>query len=173
VSVHSLIIVCDGFNDRLETSDIALVLGNKVNEDGTLSKRLKSRLDKCTDLYKEGYFDKIIVSGGVGKEGQDEAFAMKKYLLLNYIPEDCIIADSTGYDTFLSAKATKKILEDENLNSVMIITNYYHISRTRMTLKKFDIQKIYSAHADCFELRDPLSTFREFAAYYYYLFRKA
>lgn len=66
---HSIFIIFDGLNDRNSKADVAIVLGNKVNEDGTLSDRLKARLDKSIELYKNGRVKKIIVSGGLGKEG--------------------------------------------------------------------------------------------------------
>ncbi len=82
---HFIFIIFDGLNDRNTKADAAIVLGNKVNEDGTLSDRLKSRLDKSIEMYKNGRVKKIIVSGGLGKEGFWEANEMKKYLIENQI----------------------------------------------------------------------------------------
>lgn len=49
--LHSAYIIFDGFNDNNLKADIAVVLGNKVNTDGTLSERLKARLDESIHLY--------------------------------------------------------------------------------------------------------------------------
>lgn len=38
---HTIYIVIDGLSDRQQKADIAVILGSKVNEDGTLSERLK------------------------------------------------------------------------------------------------------------------------------------
>lgn len=48
--------------------DLAIVIVNKVNEDGTLSERLKMRLECGLALYKNGRLKKILVSGGYWKE---------------------------------------------------------------------------------------------------------
>ena len=42
--IHTVYIVTDGLSDNGEKADIAIILGNKVNEDGTLSERLEKRL---------------------------------------------------------------------------------------------------------------------------------
>lgn len=41
---HSCYITVDGLKDENRKADIALILGNKVNVDGTLSKRLAARM---------------------------------------------------------------------------------------------------------------------------------
>ena len=68
-------------SDELEKADVALVLGNKVEPDGTPSARLAARLDRTAELYHEGYFPLVIVSGGTGKEGYPEGTAMRDYLV--------------------------------------------------------------------------------------------
>jgi|GEM_PF-4070836 len=84
---HSVIITIDGLRDELEKVDVAIVLGNKVEVSGIPSPALKSRLDRALELYREGYLQHIIVSGGVGKEGHDEAYVMKGYLVDGGVPE--------------------------------------------------------------------------------------
>lgn len=88
--IHTTFIIIDGLNDELKPVDTAVVLGNKVEDDGQPSERLKARLDRTLELYGEGYFALVIVSGGIGKEGFDEAKVMKSYLLANGIPEQNI-----------------------------------------------------------------------------------
>jgi vancomycin permeability regulator SanA len=68
-SIHIAYTIIDGLYDRDEKADVAVILGNKVNEDGSLSLRLVKRLQCGLDLYKTGRVQKLIVSGGLGKEG--------------------------------------------------------------------------------------------------------
>lgn len=166
---HSLILTVDGFRDELGFSDAAVVLGNKVELNGEPSERLKGRLNKAVELYDKNYFEYIIVSGGIGKEGYDEAEVMKKYLIKNGIPDEKIIMDNKGYNSFMTAQNTKLIMNNMNLESITIITQFYHISRTKLAFDSTGIENTYSAHADYFELRDIYSLIREFFAYYKYL----
>lgn len=170
-SIHITIIILDGLNDELEFVDVGVVLGNKVKLNGEPSKRLQRRLDRAAELYKQKYFKYIIVSGGVGKEGFSEAKVMKDYLIQAGVVEDIIILDSNGYNTFMTAKNSKIIIDKINLDSVMIISQYYHITRTKLAFKKVGFQKVYSSHAKIFEIRDIYSLIREFFAYYKYLFK--
>jgi vancomycin permeability regulator SanA len=167
---HILIVTFDGLKDELDFSDVAVVLGNKVELSGEPSERLKGRLNKTIELYEKGYFEHIIVSGGIGKEGYDEAEVMKIYLVEKGIQEDKILVDSVGYNSLMTAQNAKSIMNTMNFDSITIITQFYHISRTKLAFKKMDIENVQSAHADYFELRDIYSLVREFIAYYKYLF---
>src|SRR5262245_47660290 len=64
-------LVLVGLHEEIGKADVALVLGSKVELDGTPSARLRARLDRTLELYRAGNFPKIITSGGLGKEGFD------------------------------------------------------------------------------------------------------
>ncbi|HHT66361.1 MAG TPA: YdcF family protein [Clostridiales bacterium] len=168
--IHTAIIIFDGLNDKIGPSDVAVVLGNKVELDGKPSKRLKGRLDRAAELYKEEYFKYVLVSGGTGKEGFDEAAVMKTYLVEKGVPDEAVLLDQEGYNSFMTAQNTKRIMSEMKLNSVTIISQFYHITRTKLAFKKVGFDKVYTAHAKYFEIRDIYSLIREFFAYYKYLF---
>ncbi|MFN7249841.1 MAG: YdcF family protein [Anaerobacillus sp.] len=169
--IHTTIIVTDGLNDELAGVDIAVVLGNKVELDGQPSNRLKARLDKSIELYEEGFFKYILVSGGIGKEGFDEAKVMKEYLVNKGIPSEIIIEDNNGYNSFMTAENTKAIMKELKIESVMVISQYFHITRTKLAFSKLGFKNVYAAHAEIFEYRDFYSIIREFPAYYKYIFK--
>lgn len=164
-------IVTPGLIDNIHKSDVIVVLGNRVEPDGTPSPRLKSRLDKAAEIYEQVNPSFILVSGGIGKEGFDEAKVMKEYLVEKGIPAEKIWEDNKGVDSFETAKNTKAFMEENNLHSALLVTNYYHVPRTYLALKKAGIDEIYSAHANYFEMRDLYSIPREVIGYAYYLVR--
>ncbi|WP_087710816.1 hypothetical protein [Chryseobacterium mucoviscidosis] len=51
--IHSIYIVTDGLSDQGKRADLAVILGNKVNEDGTLSTKLEKRLETGIALYQQ------------------------------------------------------------------------------------------------------------------------
>jgi vancomycin permeability regulator SanA len=167
--IHVLVTVMDGLSDNYQTADVALILGNTVKENGELSGRLKARVNRGLDLYREHSVKKILVSGGLGKEGFYEGVEMKKYLVLNGVNEDDIIVDNNGNTTYMTASNYLAIQKIHKFKSVIIISQYFHISRTRLMLKDLGVDSITSAHARYFELRDFYSVPREFFAYYQYL----
>jgi vancomycin permeability regulator SanA len=68
-TIHTVYIIYDGFSDDGKKADVALALGNTVNKDGSLSPRLKARLDCSLNVFKNKRCNYVLVSGGLGKEG--------------------------------------------------------------------------------------------------------
>jgi len=170
-ALHSLITIFDGLTDDNVSVDVIVVLGNKVDEYGQPSVRLQARLDAAYDLYSEKKSDKVIVSGGVGTTGFDEAQVMNEYLISLGVDEADIYQDSDGVNTYRTAKNSKHIMGTEGFESVIVVTQYFHISRTKMAFRRFDIKDVYGAHAKLgFRIRDLYSIPREFAGFYKYLF---
>lgn len=165
-------LVVAGLRDDLVAADVGLVLGSKVEFNGQPSARLAARLDRALELYRLGYFPYVITSGGFGKEGYDEAVVMRDYLVARGVPVDRVIVDGLGDNTFASAKNTRRIARERNFRSVMVVTQYFHISRSRLALRRFQIAEIHSAHARIYEVRDVTSSIREAVAYVAYLFRR-
>jgi vancomycin permeability regulator SanA len=162
-----------GFFDNIQKSDMAIILGSKVKRNGLPSRRLAARLNKGIELYQKGFFNRIIVSGGTGKEGFDEALVMKKYLVAHKIPAAIIITDSHGNNTQDTAINSRIIMQKLNLKSALVISQYFHILRATLALKQSGISPVYHAHASYFARRDFYSIFREVVAIYdYLLFRK-
>lgn len=165
----STALVIQGLNDDIREADVAVVLGNTVNPDGTPSHRLAARLDRALELYQRGMFKNVIVSGGVGREGFDEAAVMKTYLTGKGVPPDRIIVDSLGTTTAATARNTAAIVQQQRWKSVLVVSQYFHIPRCRLALSAAGISPVYAAHAHFFELRDVYSTAREVIGYAAYL----
>ncbi|HEY3324393.1 MAG TPA: YdcF family protein [Planctomycetota bacterium] len=164
-------IVYDGLSDRLAPCDVAVVLGNKVEADGSPSRCLQARLDQTLALFRQGYCPKVIVSGGKGATGYSEPVAMRQYLVERGVPGDCIIMDEDGVNTFGTARSTARIMKEAGMRRVMVVTQYFHIARSKLALHKFGVREIYCSHARFCEWRDVPSTIREVIGYYFYLLR--
>ncbi|HEY8100043.1 MAG TPA: YdcF family protein [Burkholderiaceae bacterium] len=163
------LIVGAGLNDHIAKADLIVVPGNTIASDGTPSPRLKARLDTALQLFRDGYAQLIFVSGGVGKEGFDEAVSMSNYLQKNGIPQKSIIIDSLGTDTAATAKNAADYLRTNNLKSALVATQYFHVPRTKLALERNGVKVVGASHARYFEMRDIYSTLREtvaYAAYY-------
>ncbi len=164
-------ITVSGLNDNIHQSDVAVILGNHVEPNGQPSARLQARLDRAVELYRQGIFQNTIVSGGIDANGTDEAAAMKRYLVDRGLPSSKIVVDSAGNNTYLTAQNTSKIMTDRQWHSAIVISQYFHIPRTKAILQRMGVKNIYSAHAKFFEIRDIYSTAREVVGYASYLFR--
>lgn len=165
----SAVLIASGMSDEIHEADVAVVLGNKVNPDGSPSRRLAARLDMAVELYHRGTFKNVIVSGGVGREGFDEAVVMKDYLTRRGVPQDKIIVDSLGVTTAATAKNVATIAKEHHWSSVLVVSQYFHIPRCRLALARAEVNPVFAAHAHYFELRDIYSVFREVIGYAAYL----
>jgi vancomycin permeability regulator SanA len=168
--IHITLVTIDGLSDDYTKADVALIYGNKVNETGEMSDRLKARVVKGLELYRSKVVSKIIVSGGLGIEGFYEAQVMKKYLLEKGVPDSLVIVDDEGIDTYASTINYVTLSKIHKISSVVVVSQFYHISRAKMALRRQGVQDVTGAHADYFEWRDNFSLVREFLAYYKYLF---
>lgn len=145
-------------------ADTAVVLGNKVETSGVPSDRLKARLDRSIQLYWQGCYSRIIVSGGLGKEGFDEAEIMKKYLVSKGISESSILEDNEGNTTERTAENLEKVL-GKKPDTCIIITQYWHIFRTsRVFERKNSCRTVLFSYARYSEWRDIYSILRETVA---------
>jgi uncharacterized SAM-binding protein YcdF (DUF218 family) len=170
-TLAATLIVADGLTDEIHAADVAIVPGNTVEKDGRPSARLSARLDQAAALYRRGLFPDVIVSGGVGREGFDEAEVMKRYLVESGVPEGRVHVDSGGATTRLTARNASRMMRENGWRSAMVVTQYFHVPRMRLALKRSGVTPVFSAHARYFELRDVYSTAREVVGYGAYLLR--
>jgi uncharacterized SAM-binding protein YcdF (DUF218 family) len=163
------LITLSGLRDDARPADVAVVLGTEVRADGTPHPRLAARLDAGLALYQRGVVKHVIVSGGIGASGYDEAAVMKSYLAARGIPADRIITDSLGVNTAATARNTAVILRQRGWSRVVVVSQYFHIPRCRLAMRRVGIAPVYSAHARYFALDDLYSIAREVIGYPAYL----
>lgn len=156
----------DATRDRLQRADYAIVLGNTVHRDGTPSARLKARLDAALELYDAGTVERVIVSGGIGKEGHDEAVVMAEYLKKKRVPDSVIVVDSNGNTTHATAVNAAEMIG--STRTVIAVTQRYHVSRSKLALRKAGFSRVGGYYPDFFELRDVYGVFREVPAWIKY-----
>jgi vancomycin permeability regulator SanA len=164
--IHSAVIVFDGLRDDNMVADVAVILGTTVNEDGTLSERLKQRVDYGIVLYKKRRVNRLIVSGGLGREGHYEGDKMGEYLVRNGVPVNDIVIDNRGNNTRATADNILKLKDSLQIKSVIVVSQYFHITRTKKLFRKRGFENVSGASPRYFEFRDLFSVVREFPAYY-------
>jgi vancomycin permeability regulator SanA len=158
-----------GLRDQLAPADAIVILGNTVMPDGQPSPRLRARLDCGLDAYRQKLSALLIVTGGTGKEGVDEAAVMAHYLVQHGVPAAAILVDSAGNDTAASAINVARIAREKHLKSVLVASQYFHLPRTRLAFERAGVAVAGQVHARYFEMRDVYSLAREvigFGAYF-------
>jgi vancomycin permeability regulator SanA len=171
IAALATFIAVDGLSDELHSADVAVVMGTTANLDGSPSRWLKTRLDKAVEVYKEGLVSHIIVSGGRESSGVLEGDVMRNYLTAAGIPESAILVDNDGVDSFATAGNVATIMRANEWSSVMVVSQFYHIPRVKLALKRFGIVDIYGAHAEWITGMAVIWLAREVIAYPVYFFR--
>ena len=168
--VTVLSIILSGLKDNLFKTDLIVVLGTKVSPEGIPSAGLAARLNKAIEIYQQGYAPHILVSGGTGKEGYDESIAMADFLIARGIPASAIVKDGQGNNTRATARNTYQYMQQHQLNSVIVISQYYHIARIKLAFKHEGIRQIGSGSPAYGSWRDFYSVSRELLGYPIYFF---
>src|ERR1700683_2596168 len=127
--VHSIYIGFDGLRDYKGDADVAIVLGNEVYADSSVSLPLKGRLDKALELYITRRVKKIYVSGGQVDNWVAEGDAMKSYLVKWKVVPGDIIADNQGSNTYFTAKDFIALNDSLHFTAAIAVTSFYHITR--------------------------------------------
>ena len=117
--------------------DFVIILGSKINDDGTLTPLLKGRVDKAIEFAKNQY-DKtnkkiiFIPSGGKGKdEIKAEAEAIKDYLLKQGINKKQIVIENKSRNTIENLKYSKDKIDEINQDgNIIFSTTNYHVFRS-------------------------------------------
>lgn len=159
-----------GLRDQIVVADLAIVPGNTVNPDGKPSDRLRGRLNAALRLYMTQKCKAILVSGGTGEEGHDEAEVMKNYLVERGVPAAAVYTDNQGINTFATARAAATLMHEKKWKSSMLVSQFFHIARFQLAMKKFGVEPVGHVHSTDYEIRDAYSLTREVFAYFEYTF---
>jgi vancomycin permeability regulator SanA len=124
---------------EVPAAPVALVLGAKVNPDGTPSAFLSARLDLAKRLYDARRVEVIIVSGSDVAPEYNEPVAMRDYLIRAGMPAAKVIADPGGFDTYQSCVGTREVFNPAKL---IVITQSYHLPRAVATCRALGVAAI-------------------------------
>ncbi len=111
---------------------VAIILGNRMNDNGTLSALARQRLDLAEQLYKKFSPDEVILSGGRAnlKVDTTEAEAMLKELKRRgNIDESVIILEKKSLTTKENAKYSVPIALKYNPDKIIVCTTREHATR--------------------------------------------
>jgi len=112
-------------NPQHFAKEFAIVLGASVHGD-SLSGALKARMEKAIELYQKKLVKNILMSGDGTDSYYSETIAMKKFALKSGIPEEALVTDEKGYNTYATILRAKEVF---NIRSAFIISQDFHLTR--------------------------------------------
>lgn len=109
---------------------VAIILGNRINDDRSLSSYMIERLEMAIKVDNQFRPDYIIVSGGIANPvaGISEASAMKEYLSNKGIETNKIIIEDKSMTTKENALYSIPIAKKLNATSIIIVSSIDHFA---------------------------------------------
>jgi uncharacterized SAM-binding protein YcdF (DUF218 family) len=161
-----------GERDDLHPVDAVVVLGTQEYS-GWPSPPFSARLDHALSLYEEGLAPLVIVAGG-DPEGDSftEAAAGVRYLEHQGLPSDALLAVG-GDNTYENLREVKALAEREGLESVLLVSERFHMLRSLAMANDLGIQTYGSPTSTSPRDHNPVLRFyytlREAVAYTAYM----
>ncbi len=127
---------CFGKTDYRRKADVIVVFGARAYADGRCSNALADRVRTGCQLYKEGFADTIIFSGGPGDGDIHETEAMQAMAIDLGVPPQAIMLDKQGLNTQATADNTCRAFADRRITRVLTVSHFYHLPRIKMTYQR-------------------------------------
>ena len=161
-----------GESDDPRPADAIVVLGTQEYS-GWPSRPFGARLDHALSLYEEGLAPLVIVAGG-DPEGDSytEAAAGVRYLKHQGLPSEALLTVG-GNNTYENLREVKALAEREGLDSVLVVSERFHMLRSLIMAEDLEIQAYRSPTNTSPRDHNPALRFyytlREVAAYTAYV----
>jgi len=108
------------------TAPVALVLGAQVHPSGVPSSFLAGRLELARRLLEADRVQVLLLSGDGAAPEYDEPAAMRRHLLAAGVPDEAMVLDRFGLDTYDSCVRAGRVFGVEQL---LVVTQSYHLPR--------------------------------------------
>lgn len=142
-------------------ADYCLILGAQMKSHGP-SDVLRRRLDTAITYLEENPEAIVIVSGGQGvNEPVTEARGMYEYLTQRGIAPERILLEEKSGNTWENLHYSSELLDMES-DSVVLVTNNFHVFRATGIAKKMGYANINGLAADSYPFMVPNNMLREF-----------
>ena len=133
-----------GRSDQARPVDAIVVMG-AAQYDGRPSPQLAARLDHVVELWQQGFAPLVVVTGG--KRPGDrftEAATSARYLTDRGVPNDAILREDQGTNSYDSIVGVRDLLAARGLDRVVMVSDPYHSLRIRLTADELGLEAFVS-----------------------------
>jgi uncharacterized SAM-binding protein YcdF (DUF218 family) len=118
----------------------AVVMG-AAQYDGEPSGALAGRLERAVELYRSSMVSSIVVTGG-NQPGDRTTEGMTGFVYLRQrgVPEEALLVENGSTNTWEQLLATKLILQEHGIDSVILVSDPYHNRRLLDTADELGIE---------------------------------
>lgn len=139
-SLLALYLVNQAEIDEIKQADVILVLGAKAYRNHSYNACLVARVQHAVNLYKDKYAPKLLFSGGTDfEDGANEAQTMEKIASSLGVPSKDILLEPNSTSTYENLLFSKKILQNKNFKSIILVTEPFHSPRARLVARHLEL----------------------------------
>lgn len=121
-------------------ADAAVILGAAA-WDKRPSPVFRERINHALYLYQTGMVKKLIFTGGTPKAGfMTEAAVGRRYALQHGVDAEDILYENMSRDTYQNLVNAKALADDNNIDSVIIVSDPYHMARAAFMARDLNMQ---------------------------------
>ena len=114
---------------KQKASDVIIILGAQVKEDGTPSVALERRMNAALEEY-QAKPQTIICCGGQGQnEPEAEGALMQRWMISHGAAENDVLSETESFNTRQNLLNAKKMMEERGLKQALVVTSDYHVAR--------------------------------------------
>ena len=117
-------------------SDVIIVLGAQVKEDGTPSVALERRLTAALESYRDKAQTIIVCGAQGGNEPRAEGDVMRDWLLARGVAEPDVVAETESFNTRENLQNARAIMQERGLTQALVVTSDYHVARALMLCRQ-------------------------------------
>jgi uncharacterized SAM-binding protein YcdF (DUF218 family) len=125
--------------DETRAADCILVLGAGTWE-GEVSPVFRERLAHAVRLYRAGYAQKIILTGGLDPQNTvTDAEAARRWIEAQGIPEEDVLTEEESRYTHENFLYARGIMEREGLRTALVVSDPLHMKRAMLCARDFGV----------------------------------
>jgi vancomycin permeability regulator SanA len=165
-----------GTTDYRRPAEAAVILGARVYGSGTPSPLLADRIATGVDLYRAGLVRLLVMSGGDGTDGFNEATVMRAEAIAAGVAAADIVVDLSGVNTDATVDHTLALLAARLGSTVglrlIAVSQAYHLPRIQLAFSGAGVDVLTVPAVDPIPISEmPILVAREIPAFWLYYLR--
>ncbi len=133
-----------GQQDHARPSDVIIVLGARVNADGSPGSDLTSRTYRAVDLWQAGYAPYLICTGGFKNEQLSAASVCRRFAIELGVPDERIRLADGSTNTVEDAAVAAEVMSANGWRTAILVSHPLHLFRARWLFERAGVEAVTS-----------------------------
>ncbi len=118
---------------------VAIVLGARIEPDGTPSPAMVRRVALGVELLHQGRVRALLMTGGATTSARPEAWAMRDLALAAGAPAQAVHVEDKALNTIQNALMSAPLVRSMGWNRLLVVTDTFHTLRASYIFRRFGL----------------------------------